>query len=389
MPRSLAPGWASGAVLALTTEQLLGAARNLPNRFPPHTRLGLLERLAEPITAPSSLDPSSLTGAIALVDTLTAPTALALCRLGLAGAILTGDAPPSGRHALVAARAVGLPVAWAPGWHPTTPHVFLDTTHPIAQLSSTPPSVNPPQPLTLDLPLPRVLPVAMAHLAERPWLELATGQREERLLAAALLDSGAARGVGLLRLEFLHYAVPDLTADDLQELLTDLLTDLRHHPVAVRLTDWSDDKPPPKDGPLRHWKGSRGLDGIAGTSSLDVQLDTLLEAQARSGHRSLRIIAPHVERVEPLQQVSDRIGAAACVAMVESHLALEHITAYAPFVGGVWFGLGDLSRAYGNRPAAALRDTILTASEKLGDMERAVCGAPVTSPEAQPGWAKV
>lgn len=218
---------------------------------------------------------------IALVDGLSASLAVLLASRGCGGALLQPGAPLSA-HAQSVFMGLGLPLA--------------RLTAPMQAVSG--------EVFTLELPasgaggglwagggaaalpggvLP-ILPLAMAPRAapDRPlWLELVTGQAEERALAAAWLASHPQPGgIGLLRLEALAFADPGLDPATLSDLLAAIFEDLRPWPLILRLFDFTPDKPPPPGAhPLL---GSRAL-----------QLDAIHDALRVAPHPGLALALPH------------------------------------------------------------------------------------------------
>lgn len=353
--RALTPGWARAPLWPCTLAQ----AHALPpstSRFPPHSRAALLQSThpRPPSHARRPVTPAS--GFIAIIDQLDAHALLALHQHGARGAIITQPRPPD-RHTLVIAAALGLPLATlTPGTSrgfppPSAPLFVLDTQSaaPLAQPTCDALS----NPTLASGRWRRALPLNMAHTgpAERTWLELIHGQPEELWLAREALRGGVARGVGLLRLEYLFYADPGMDTLDLSDALDLTLQMTDDAPVALRLTDWSPDKPPSADTPLQQWRGLPGLAGIHDTTALTGQLEAIQRVAVNHPARDIWCVAPRAEDAAHVAALRRRLPKRIhLAAMIESQPGLDALKHLGEHCQGFWVGLGDLGQALGLTP---------------------------------------
>lgn len=219
---------------------------------------------------------------IALVDGLSASLAVLLASRGCGGALLQPEAPLAA-HAQSVFMGLGLPLARLAAPMQAVSGEAFTLELPASGAGG---ALRAAQAAVAALPggaLP-VLPLAMASGAapDRPlWLELVTGQAEERALAAAWLASHPQPGgIGLLRLEALAFADPGLDPETLSDLLAAIFEDLRPWPLLLRLFDFTPDKPPPP--------GAHAL-----LTSPRLQLDAVHAALRRAPHPRLALVLPH------------------------------------------------------------------------------------------------
>lgn len=173
-------------------------------------------------------------------------------------------------------------------------------------------------------------------------------QEEELCHLRGLLTRGQAQGLGLLRLEYLCYQDPGLDEAGLAQRLTQVLTWCDRWPVALRLADWSPQKPPPARSALAQgWRGARGPAGWCDTEGLSRQLGAIASAVAQAAHPQVRVLAPMVEAPAPLlavQEQADGLGLGELGVMLESAAGLEHLERWISSGRDLWLGLGDLSQ---------------------------------------------
>ncbi len=364
---TLTPGWCCGHLRSLDHRRLqllLAKPSHTPiTLFPPHTRLGILQRIhrAQPLPTPPSISAPHTEPWIALVSqSVSAWELLGLSQRGLAGMIFLRASPA--RHTLVTARALGIPTAsadTAPAQPFTTPFV-LDARHTNAGLSKLDTRSFPQPPTTAarslpSLPTPllgspnltRVVPLPFfSTTCDTPQaLELISAQPEERHLAKQLLSRAPqSRGIGLIRLEFLCYADPLMDAEDLEDVALTIAQDLSQCSIAFRLADWSQEKPPSAPTELQAWNGQRGIAGLCQTPALALQIQALGRAALRAPQPSFQLIVPLAQEPQHLLAVQKlaepfplNIGA-----MLETPLALSQAHLLTPHAPHLWLGLGDL-----------------------------------------------
>lgn len=357
---ALAPGWCEGPLRRLREAPPLSGSLEHPE----DTRIGLLERLFVDTSAPSGPPPAPF---VALWEgDLDARALLALHRAGCRG-VAVAPGGEAERHAVGAARALGLPLAQL-------------------EAADSPPAPGESWRLVVGADdagwgapegfaragTRRVLPLGALGAAPSPWLELIDAQREELGLAQRALGSGEARGVGLLRLEYLCYADPGMDGGALRARLEELLGALRGWPVALRLTDWGPRKPPPPGSPLGVGvSAARGLAGLWGSASLEAQVEAIRGAASACG-AAVRVVAPHAEAPWQVEALRARLGLP-LGAMLESWGAVSRWEALARVSDGLWLGLGDLSEDRAEVVPGALER--LWAGASGGEVEVFVCGA--------------
>ncbi len=362
--KPLAPGWAWAPVVHLGPEAFKQGTANLPpqTHFPQDTRAGLLERLTpglQPLL-PTRHNPHQ--GFIAALTTITAPTLLALYKAGACGILMTDPTPPE-RHAIHLATALGMAMAHvSPETLPRSGHRFVLNTlsHQGPHLTRSPHNpwpqsakrVLPAMALTSPLaspanPTPQTTALAQHHPPPQMWLELMHGQREEVHIAQRLLNANKACGVGLLRLEYVLYSDPGMDFEDLVWRLKAIMDALKPSPLAIRLADWSQAKPPTSDTELMGWNGRRGLSGLIAQRSLALQIDAIARAAMDTRHQEVWCVAPFAQQGAELRQVTQLArGRVRVGAMIESELGLERWPRWMgqekAGVEGLWLGTGDL-----------------------------------------------
>ncbi len=396
----LTPGWCH-APTRLIDPRSLGARPLSPPIFPHDTRAGLLERLSldppddshapdlsplgpedpdtsSPPDAPLDNLPAASTPApppfVALVEALTAPALLALARRGACGFVLRAEPD---RHTLVLARALGLPLALTA--------LPLGTLPSPLRLGGLDPWPGPQLDLRLPASAARVLPLAMLPAAPPapPWIELISAQPEERHLAARAIRRGRAAGVGLLRLEFVFFDDPGVEPEALCEHLRRLMEALAPAPVAVRLADWSADKPPAAPTPIQAWEGRRGLAGLMegkGEAAVALQIAAIERAALDARHPEVWIVAPHVESPASLAQLRGHLrGPVRLGAMLETPEGCEAVDGLRPLVDGLWLGLGDLGHRI--KYPEQLQQLVDRVGARSATAPLLVCGWPPSTPQ--------
>lgn len=355
-----APGWALGVLRRLPSPTLTRAHP----RFSEQTRLGFLERAAcaERGQAAPTPRPPRQTPFLGLHEGPLAPwELLAQHADGCRGLVWT---PPreEARHVLGVARALGMPV-WLTDARLACPHLEqhallevgpdgLGTLRPLdAALEhpqGAPPTARAPHREAWPPGLTRVLPWGALPPSPHPpdapvALELMWGQAEEVELALEAARTRRADGVGLVRLEYILGADPDMTQEELGELLAAMLAPLLALPVAVRLADWSPDKPPPAThSPLLAWNGDPGFHGLPQEARRS-QLQALGWAAQRAGHRQVWAVLPRAQPGDERRARQDTPPHVRLGAMLEDWSSLA---AWRSFEGcDFWIGLGDLGRA--------------------------------------------
>lgn len=381
-----APGWAVGVL-----RRLPSPPRPLAQpRFSEQTRLGFLERAANadlPQAQPPKRSPRQ-TPFLGLHEGPLAPwELLAQHADGCCGLVWT---PPTQetRHVLGVARALGMPV-WLADARLASPHLNqhtllevgpdgLGALQPLGAATAHAPHPAPRAPRREAWPpgLTRVLPWGALppppHPPDAPVaLELMWGQAEEVELALEAARTRRARGVGLVRLEYILGADPGMTEEELGELLAAMLAPLVGLPVAVRLADWSPDKPPPyTHAPLLAWNGDPGLQGLP-PETRRAQLQALGWAAQRAGHREVWAVLPRARPGDERRARQDAPPHVRLGAMLEDWSSLA---AWRSFEGcDFWIGLGDLGRAR-RGPAAWDELAARCAQLRAAQQEVWVCG---------------